>query len=115
MGTVDDLIAGQDEARGSALQHVLDLAMDAAPEAEQGMSYGVPALRYRGRPLLGFNAWDTHLAIYPFSPAAIDPVRDQLHGFSVSKGTVRFTVENPLPDQAVTGIVVARQSELDGA
>ena len=114
MGSVDDLIAGLDEARGSALRHVLDLALAAAPEAEQGMSYGVPALRHHGRPLLGFNAWDTHLAIYPFSPAAIEPAREALDGFSVSKGTVRFTVEHPLPDQAVTAIVHARRAELDG-
>lgn len=115
MGTVDDLIAGLDEPRGSALRHVLDLAMTAAPEAVQGMSYGVPALRQGGRPLLGFNAWDTHLAIYPFSPAAIEPVRESLEGFSVSTGTVRFTVEHPLPDDAVTGIVRARRAELDGS
>jgi uncharacterized protein YdhG (YjbR/CyaY superfamily) len=115
MGSVDDLIAGLDEPRGSALQHVLDLAMGAVPEAEQGMSYGVPALRLRGRPLLGFNAWDTHLAIYPFSPAAIEPVSEALDGFSVSKGTVRFTVEHPLPDHAVTTIVRARRAELDGS
>jgi uncharacterized protein YdhG (YjbR/CyaY superfamily) len=110
---VDDLIAGLDTARGAALQHVLDLAMDAAPEAEQGMSYGVPALRHHGRPLLGFNAWDTHLAIYPFSPAAIEPAAEALDGYSVSKGTVRFTVDHPLPDQAVTTIVHARRAELD--
>lgn len=53
-------------------------AMEEAPDAEQGASYGKPALWFGGKPLLGFRAATKHLAVYPFSPTAVDAVRDQL-------------------------------------
>lgn len=112
MGTVDDLIAGLDEASGSAMARVRDVAMQAVPDAEQGTSYGMPALRWRGKPLLGFNVAAAHLAVYPFSPAAVDAARDQLGGFELSKGTVRFTAADPLPERAVLALVTTRRDEI---
>lgn len=105
MGTVDDLIAGLDEASGSALARVRDLAMQAVPDVEQGTSYGMPALRWRGRPLLGFNVCAARPAVYPFSPAAVDAVRDRLAVVELSTGTVRFTAADPLPMTAVIALV----------
>jgi uncharacterized protein YdhG (YjbR/CyaY superfamily) len=114
MGPVDDLIASVDEPQRAALQRVLDIAVQLAPEAEQGTSYGMPALRLRGKPLLGFNVASAHLAVYPFSPAAVDAAREFLTGGDVSKGTVRFTPAAPLPDEAVRALVAARRDEIVG-
>jgi len=115
VGTIDSYLAGLDESDRTALMHVLAVAMDEAPDAEQGTSYGMPVLRYRGRPLLGFQAATKHLAVYPFSPTAVAAVRDQLSGASLSKGTVRFTAKAPLPEQAVRDLVRARRGEIAGA
>ena len=115
VGTVDEYLAGVDEPDEAALGRVLAVAMEEAPEAEQSTSYGMPALRYRGKPLLGFQAATKHLAVYPFSPAAVAAVREQLSGASLSKGTVRFTAEAPLPDQAIRDLVRARRNEIDGS
>lgn len=114
MGTVDDLIAGLEEPAASAVARVLDRAMAVVPDAEQGTSYGMPALRWKGRPLLGFSVATAHLAVHPFSPAAVDAARDRLTGFSLSKGTVRFTAAAPIPDDAVTALVAARRDEIAG-
>jgi uncharacterized protein YdhG (YjbR/CyaY superfamily) len=113
--TVDDLLARLDERSRAAFERVRDLAMDVVPDAEQGTSYGMAALRYRGKPLLGFNTAAKHLAVYPFSPLAVDAVRDQLEGFDVFPGTVRFTADHPLPEQAVRDLVRARRDEIAGA
>ena len=86
---------------------------DVAPEAEQGVRYGMPAYLYAGRPLLGFRAAKRHLSIFPFSPAAIDAARDALAGLELSKGTVRFTADAPISDAAVEALVRARLRELD--
>ena len=112
MGTVDDYLAGVDESDGAALGRVLAVAMEEAPEAEQSTSYGMPALRYLGKPLLGFQAATNHLAVYPFSPTAVAAVRKQLSGASLSKGTVRFTAEAPLPEQTIRDLVRARRDEI---
>lgn len=112
VGTVDELIAGLDEPEASALARIRDLAMAVAPEAAQGTSYAVPALLWRGKPLLGFHVARRHLSLYPFSPAAIDATRDQLEGLALSKGTVRFSTQNPPSDAAVTALVAARRDEI---
>jgi uncharacterized protein YdhG (YjbR/CyaY superfamily) len=111
---VDDYFAGLDEAARIAFEHVRQLAMTVAPDAEGGTSYGMAALRYRGKPLLGFRESAGHLSVFPFSPAAIDAVRDRLAGFSLSKGTVRFTAAAPLPDDVVLDLVRHRMAEIAG-
>ena len=85
-----------------------------APEAEPGTSYGMAALIYRRSPLLGFRAAQRHLSIYPFSPQVIEDVRDQLAGFDLAKGTIRFTAADPLPDEAVRELVRRRAAEIAG-
>lgn len=88
--------------------------MKVAPDAVEGVSYGMAALLLQGKPLLGFRAAKQHLSIYPFSPAAIDAVREQLDGFELSKGTLRFTVEQPVPDAVVRDLVKHRRDEITG-
>ena len=86
--------------------------MEVAPEAEDGMSYGMAALIYRKKPLIGFKAAQRHLSVFPFSPEVIDAVRDQLAGFELSKGTIRFTDEKQLSDDVVRDIVRHRVAEI---
>ena len=106
-----DTVSGADRA---ALAHVRDLALQECPEAEEGRSYGMAALRYRGKPLLGFVAAKAHLSVFPFSPAAVDAVAPELEGFSLSKGTIRFTADHPLPDDVVRELVRVRIAQIVG-
>lgn len=85
------------------------------PEAEEGTSYGMPALRYMKKPLLAFLAGKHHLSIFPFSSRVVDATRDRLTGFELSKGTIRFSVDSPLPDEVVRDIVRHRIEEIVGA
>ena len=52
--------------------------------------------------------------MFPFSPAAIEAVADRLVGFDVSKGTVRFTPDRPLPDDVIAELVRQRAREISG-
>lgn len=115
METVDEFLAGLDDETRSALARVRDLAMTAAPTAEQGTGYGKPALVLAGRPLLAFAVARQHLALYPFSPAAVDAVRNRLDASQVSKGTVRFTADAPLAADVVRDLVSCRADEINGA
>jgi uncharacterized protein YdhG (YjbR/CyaY superfamily) len=105
---LDDLPASQ----RAALERVRAVVVKIAPEAEEGVSYGVPAFIYEGRPLLGLKAAKNHLSVFPFSPAAIASVKDRLEGFELSKGTIRFTPENPVPEEVLADVVRARQQEI---
>ena len=114
MSAVDDYLAGLAAEPRAAFAHIRDLALEVVPQAEPGTSYGMAALMYRGRPLLGFRAAQRHLSIYPFSPQVIEDVRDQLGGFDLAKGTIRFTAGRPLPDDVVREIVRRRAAEIAG-
>ena len=109
---MDDYLDGLPPAQQVALERVRAIVGGLAPEAEEGTSYGVPAFIYAGRPLLGFSAAKRHLSIFPFSPAAIDAVRDRLDGFGVAKGTIRFSPDRPVPDDVLADLVHARKLEI---
>lgn len=113
MGTIGDYLAALAPDQRAALQRVVDLAKRVAPDAEEGTSYGMPALRVAGRPLIGITASARHLSLFPFSPAVVEAVTPDLHGFSLSKGTIRFTVDHPLPEGVVERVVRLRRAELE--
>lgn len=114
VAAVDDYFGSLDESTRAAFEHVRGLAMELVPEADQGKSYGMAALTYRHRPLLAFLAAKQHLSVFPFSPGVVEAVRDRLPGFELSKGTIRFTVDTPLPDEVVRDVVRLRMEEIAG-
>lgn len=114
MSAVDEYFGGLDAPARAAFEHIRNLAMDLAPEAEQGTSYGMATLKYRNKPLLAFLAAKHHLSVFPFSSRVVDAVRDQITGFESSKGTIRFTAATPLPDEVVRDIVRHRMAEITG-
>jgi uncharacterized protein YdhG (YjbR/CyaY superfamily) len=114
VGAVDDYFKSLDPDTRAAFERIRSLALDIVPDAEQGTSYGMAALRYEGKPLLGFAAAKRHLSIFPFSPPVIDEVRDRLSGFELSKGTIRFAVDKPLADDVIRDVVMLRAAEIAG-
>jgi len=114
MSAVDDYLGGLDASTRAAFEHIRNLVMDLVPEAEEGTSYGMAALKYKQKPLLALLAAKHHLSIFPFSSRVVDAVRDRLTAFELSKGTIRFTVAMPLPDEVVRDIVRHRMDEIVG-
>lgn len=93
-----------------ALEHLRQVIVAAAPGAEEYVGYGVPAFRQNGA-LVSFGAGKHHCAFYVQSPAVMEALAADLKGLDTSKGTVRFTPEQPLPDALVTKLVQARIAE----
>jgi uncharacterized protein YdhG (YjbR/CyaY superfamily) len=112
VSALDDYLDSLDAPTRAAFERIRDVAVALAPEAEQATSYGMAALKYRKKPLLGFLATKQHLSIFPFSPQAVDAVRDRLPASDLSKGTIRFTVTTPLPEAVVRDIVKHRMDEI---
>ncbi len=115
MSTVDEYFASLDPDSRRTFEKVRDLALEIAPEAEAGTSYGMAALIYRSKPLLGFRAAKRHLSVFPFSPEVVEGVSGQLGGFDLSKGTIRFTAAEPIPDDVVREVVRRRMAEISGS
>ncbi|GLI26774.1 hypothetical protein ARHIZOSPH14_10160 [Agromyces rhizosphaerae] len=114
MGEVTVYVDSLEGPDREAVRRVFDRARALVPEAEEGRGYGMPALRYRGKPLLAVHAAKGHLGIYPFSPEAVEAVASDLEGFSLSKGTIRFSAEQPVPDEVLDRLVEARRAQIDG-
>ena len=114
MNSIEESLAAVPQPERDALQHVIDIARRLAPDAVDGVSYGLPTLKVNGSPLLGVSASAEQLSVFPFSPAAVDAARAHLGGFSLSKGTIRFTPDHPVPDDVLEQIVAARLAEITG-
>ncbi|MFZ4894182.1 iron chaperone [Plantibacter sp. Mn2098] len=110
--SIEDALAEVPEPQRDALLRVIGIARGIAPDAVDGVSYGMPALKLHGRPLIGVAATAKHLSVFPFSPAVVEAVADRLAGYSLSKGTIRFTVDTPLPEDVIKTIVRTRLAEL---
>ena len=117
MGTVDDLLEELDPADRPSIERIYAIAREEAPESEQGSGYGMPALVYRGKPLVSVMRAKKHIGVYPFSPDAVAAVAAALEGHpgvSLDKGTIRYQPEHPLPDDVVRALVAVRRRQIDG-
>jgi uncharacterized protein YdhG (YjbR/CyaY superfamily) len=108
--TVDEYLAGVPEPDRAALEHLRAVIRAAAPEAEERISYRMPAYRYHG-PLVFFAALPHHLSLYGVSRPLLERFRDELAGFEVEGTTIHFQANRPLHDDVVTRLVRARVEE----
>ncbi len=113
MGVFTDLIDASDDATAAALRRVLDTVLAIVPDAVEDLSYGTPALRYRGSPLLGARVAKAGISLFPFSPEVVSALAPDLAGFSISKGTIRFTVASEIPDAILRRMVALRRDEIE--
>lgn len=112
--TIDAYLAGVRLDQRPALEKLRQTIRVTVPSAEECISYGLPAFRLNGRPLVAFGAWANHCAFYPMSSTAVKVFREQLKSFATSKGTIRFTSDKPLPTSLVKKLVKARAVENAG-
>lgn len=110
---VDAILAGLPDDQRVTLGRLREVIRAAAPDADEGLSYGAPAFRYLGRPLVAYAAAKSHCSLYCMNPALQEAYRSELAPFGTSKGAIRFTPEVPLPDELVTRIVRDRLAEIE--
>ena len=110
---IDARLAALPADQRAALQALRTAIAAAAPEAEEAISYGMPAFRYHGRSLVSYAAFTAHCSFFPMSSGLLEAHRDELAGFATAKGTVRFTPEHPLPVDLVARIVRERLAQID--
>ena len=112
---LDAYLAELPPDKRATLQKIRKAISAAAPRAEESFSYGLPAFRLDGRPLVCFGASTNHCSFYPMSPAVIRAHATDLKDYETSKGTIRFTTKKPLSAALVRKLVKARVAELEHA
>jgi len=108
--TVDEYLAGVPEPARSTLNKIRAAIRSAVPpEATETISYRIPAFKYNGV-LVWFAAFSDHCSLFP-TAAVIEAFKNELKGFSTSKGTIHFPTDKPLPTALVKRLVKARVAQ----
>lgn len=96
-----------------ALAAIRDLIRRQVPDATETISYGMPTFNRNGSYLIYFAGWKKHIALYPVSGRMAEGLRDELAGFSGTKGSVHFPLGKPMPLDLIRKIVAWRVAEND--
>jgi uncharacterized protein YdhG (YjbR/CyaY superfamily) len=108
---VDGYLATLPDDQQRALNSLRGVIRAAAPEATEGISYGVPAFKQDGHPVVSFGAAKSHCAFYVMSEAVMTAHADAVRKLDTSKGTIRFKPADPIPESLVRELVRARLEE----
>lgn len=110
MSNTDTYFAALPPDQRTALQALRKQILTAVAGIEEHFGYGMPAFKYNGHPLVYMGAAKNHMALYGSVPVGF---KERLKDFNVSKGTIQFTPEKPLPAALVMDIVKAKVAEIE--
>lgn len=109
---IDSYLADMDEPKRSTLQQLRLSVLDVIPEADECISYGMPAFKVKGKTVAGFAAFRNHLSYLPHSGSVLPALEAELAGYDATKGSLHFAVDQPLPPDLVRKLVTTRLQEL---
>ena len=109
---IDGYLASVEEPKRSTLEALRRSILEAAPDAEQCITYGMPGFKVRGRTIAGFAAFTDHLSYLPHSGSVLGELGDEVAGYRTTKGSLHFPVDQPLPDQLVRRLVETKMRQL---
>ncbi len=108
--TIDEWLALWSGEKRAALERLRTVIRSAAPEAEECITYQLPAFRQDGM-LVAFGATDNHCSFFLMSSTTLADHEEEVAGYDTSKGTIRFRPDKPLPAALVRKLVKARLAE----
>ena len=110
INTVDDYIVSFPEDVQKKLREMRQLIKENSPEAVEGMSYGMPAYKLCGKPLVYFGGFAKHIGFYA-TPSGHEKFKSELSAYKQGKGSVQFPLHEPLPSGLISEIVIFRTRE----
>lgn len=105
---IDEYLGALEEPKRTTLARLRQTILEIVPEAEQGISYGVPAFKVRGKTIAGFAAFKGHLSYLPHSGSVFPQLKEELKGYTTSSGALRFAIDQPLPVPLVEKLIAVR-------
>lgn len=108
--TVDEYIAGRPAALRPGLEQVRVAIRRAVPDAVEGIGYGMPCYKLNGRPLLYFAGFKQHFSLFAASGTFLASLEQELKDYKQRKGTIHFTLDEPVPVRLISRIAKLRAS-----
>ena len=109
---IDAYLAQVEEPKRSTLQQLRETILGLVPDAEEAISYQVPAFRLKGAVVARFAAFKNHLSYLPFSGSVLPRLESEIAGYSHTVSALHFPVDRPLPRALVEKLVDLRLSEI---
>lgn len=115
MSEIDQYLEGLDEPKRTTLRHLRDTIKSVIPDAEECISYSMPAFRVQGKVIAGFAAFTTHLSYLPHSGSVLSELPSELAGYRQTKGALQFPLDTPLPRELVVKLIDVRLRQALGS
>jgi uncharacterized protein YdhG (YjbR/CyaY superfamily) len=109
---VDEYLRGVEEPGRGTLQTLRRTILEIVPDAEEVISYRVPAFRVSGETIAGFAAFKNHLSYLPFSGSVLSQLADELEGYAMTKSSLHFPVDRPPPKALVKKLIKVRLAQV---
>ena len=109
---IDAYLAEVEEPKRSTLEQLRRTILRIVPEAEECISYQVPAFRVSGKVIAGFAAFKNHLSYLPFSGSVLNQLPEELAGYDKTLSALHFAVDRPLPEPLVKKLLDIRLREV---
>ncbi len=109
---VDEYLRGVEEPKRSTLEQLRRTILEIVPDAEQVISYRVPAFRVGGKTIAGFAAFKDHLSYLPFSGSVLEALAEALRGYTMTRSALHFPVDRPLPKSLVEKLIDVRLEQI---
>ena len=111
---IDRYLDALEEPKRTTLARLRETILDILPEADQGISYGVPAFKVQGKTIAGFAAFKNHLSYLPHSGSVLAELETEVAAYGQTKGALRFAVDTPLPRSLVVQLIDVRLRQARG-
>ncbi len=102
---IDEYMVTVEPSQRVVLQNLRDFIKKLVPEAEETISYQLPAFKHKSKLFAGFAAYKNHYSFFPMDGGVLDKFSVELTNFNYSKGALQFTPENPVPDELLERII----------
>lgn len=109
---IDDYLQALDEPKRGTLEALRRTILEIIPDAEQCISYRMPAFRLNGKVIVGFAAFTNHLAYLPHSGSVLSALTEELAGYDQTRGSLHFPIDTPLPKPLVMRLIETRMRQL---
>lgn len=113
-GQIDKYLASLEQPKRGTLEALRRTILDIVPEAEQCISYGMPAFRVQGKVIAGFAAFKNHLSYLPHSGSVFPELGEALSKYKASTGALQFPVDRLLPKALVKKLIAIRMKQALG-
>lgn len=110
---IDKFFATVEEPKRSTLEEMRRRILEVVPDADQTIKYGMPAFLKDGWCFVCIAPFKNHINWSPYSSNVFVHLRDELAGYSVSKGSMQFAVDKPLPKALVKKLIRVRLAEIE--